>query len=76
MGWVTAISNGLKFANAIMGLIQSHRERGAGWAQATAQALTTAAAQAEDAKAEIENAERIHARDSTDGAFDPDFRRD
>lgn len=75
MSWLALIKNALAFANAIMGLIQSHRERGAGWAQATAQALTTAAAQAADAKHEIENAERIHAKDSSDSAFDQDFKR-
>lgn len=75
MDWIAAISNGLKLFNAIMGLIQSHKDYGAGWAAATAQALTTATAQAEAAKDEIDNASVIHARDDTDGAFDPEFQR-
>ncbi len=76
MEWITAITNGLKLANAIMGLIQSHRDYGAGWSAAVAQALTTATAQTAEAKEELDNAAATHARDATDTAFDPDFRRD
>ncbi len=76
MEWVTVITNGLKLANAIMGLVQSHRDYGAGWSAAVAQSLTTAAAQAAEAKDELDNAAVIHAHDDTDGAFDRSFRRD
>lgn len=75
MDWIAAISNGLKLFNAIMGLVQSHRDYGAGWAAATAQALTTATAQAEAAKEEIDGASAIHAKDDTDSAFDQSFQR-
>jgi hypothetical protein len=76
MQWIAIVANGLKLANAIAGLIKSHRDFGAGWNSAIAQALTTATAQTQAAKEEIDNAAVIHAKDSTDGAFDPDFRRD
>ena len=75
MTWIAAVSNGLKFANALMGLIQSHRDFGAGWDSAIAQALTTAAVQAEAAKQEIDSASERHAHDDTDGAFDRSFER-
>ncbi len=76
MDWLAAVLNLLKLANAITGLIQSHRDYGAGWSAAVAQALTTATAQTAAAKEEIDAAAAIHARDSTDTAFDQDFRRD
>lgn len=76
MDWIAAIAGLVKFANAIMGLIQSHRDYGAGWAAATAQALTTATAETSAAKDEIDRAAAIHAKDGGDTAFDPEFRRD
>ncbi len=75
MEWLTAIVNGLKLANAIAGLIQSHRDYGAGWSAAVAQAITTATAQTAEAKDELDNAAVIHAHDNTDGAFDQSFQR-
>lgn len=76
MGWVTALANLLKFANAIVRLVQSHRDYGAGWAAAVAQALTTAAAQTRAAKEELDSATRAHASDDTDSAFLQEYRRD
>lgn len=75
MEWIAVIKNALVFMNAITGLIQSHRDYGAGWAAATAQALTTATAQTESVKDEIDKAAAAHSKDSTDAAFDQEFRR-
>lgn len=75
MEWLAAIVNLLKLGNAIAGLVQSHRDYGAGWSAAVAQALTTATAQTAEAKEEIDGAAVIHAHDDTDGAFDQSFQR-
>lgn len=76
MEWASAIMNLLKVAASIIELIESHRERGAGYALAVNQALLVAAEQTKAAKEELDNAEVLHAKDNTDSAFDQSFRRD
>lgn len=62
--------------SSLLALARAHQERGAGFAEAVNQALIQTDKQVMAAKTELENAERIHAGDATDGAFDSEFRRD
>jgi hypothetical protein len=76
MEWASAIMNILKVAASIMELIESHRERGAGYALAVNQALLVAAEQTKAAREELDNAEAIHAADPTDNAFLKKYQRE
>jgi hypothetical protein len=62
--------------SSLLALARAHQERGAGFAEAVNQALVQTDARVTAAKEELENAERIHNSDPTDGAFNSEFRRD
>lgn len=75
MGWVSVLSNAVSFLASLMTFINANRERTAGWTEAVNSALQLQAQQMQAAADEMNNAEKLHSSDPSDGAFDSQFKR-
>lgn len=75
MNWLSVISSLVTFAAGLMQFINANRERTSGWTEAVNSALKIQAEQMTAAADEMNNAEKLHASDPSDGAFDPQFKR-
>lgn len=75
MTWLGVISNIVSLLYALAQYVNAQRNYNSGWAAAVNAGLKQASVQIEAAAEELANADKIHARDQTDGAFDSDFKR-
>lgn len=75
MDWLSLASNIAKFAVGLLQLIQAHRDYTEGYAGAVNAALTTQTEQMAAVAEEMANADKSHANDPSDTAFDPEFKR-
>lgn len=75
MSWLSVLSSLVTFLAGLMQFINANRERTTGWTEAVNSALQLQAQQMQAAADEMNNAEKIHASDPSDGAFDPQFKR-
>jgi len=75
MDWLSLASNAVKLLAALAQYINAQRDYNSGYAGATNYAFLQAAKQLSAAAEELANADKFHAQDKTDGAFDKDFKR-
>jgi len=75
MDWLAAAPKLIALIYSLMQLVVAQRERNVGWAAAVSYGMQIAANQVSAAADEMNNAEEIHAKDKSDGAFDPTFKR-
>lgn len=75
MNWLSLISNVVSLLYALAQYVNAQRDYNSGWAAATNVGLQQASKQISAAADELANADKIHAQDKTDGAFDQDFKR-
>lgn len=75
MTWLTALSNIAGLLSALFQYFNAQRDYNSGWAGAVNVGLQQASKQISAAADELANADKIHAQDKTDSAFDQDFKR-
>lgn len=75
MIWLNAILAAVKLLSAVIQFLQQRRLIDAGASQQIALDMATAAKEVLQAGAAADEAEKRHAKDPTDAAFDPDFER-
>lgn len=75
MNWLSLVSNVVSLLYALAQYVNAQRNYNSGWAASMNAGLKQASLQIEAAADELANADKIHAQDKTDDAFDADFKR-
>ena len=75
MNWLRLLPDLVKLFNAIAYIYRSERDIGIGMTEAAASALRKASDHLDTLNKAAEEARKRHASDSTDNAFDSEFKR-